>query len=177
MTKIDRNIRILKSIVIIMIVLMLGGQFWYWFAPFSSDFVETSHPIISQYGGLESLDPQQSALGFLITLAPKLALVWAMILLLKLSNALIAGKWFDQDSENHCTQIGRWLIIFVGLTILHRTLLVLLLTMNNPEGEHHFSVSVSTNDLMTLVPALLCLIIGHMVRIARSQRDELNEIV
>lgn len=177
MTSINRSIRILKSIIYVSIALILAAQVLYWVVPFSSEYIEASHPIIDRYASLEELDSTQKVLGFIIALVPKVALVWAFILLLKLCNSFSNGDWFNKESERHCDQIGRWMIVYVILAIVHRTLLVYVVTMNNPVGEREFSISVSTNDLMALLPALLAFIIGHMVGVARRQRDELNEII
>lgn len=177
MTNVRRSIKILKMVVIATIILVIVGQFWFWLEPFSVDLISATHPIISEYGGIGKLDSTQRAWGFAVTLIPKLALLWSMLLLLQLANALEAGRWFDRECENCCTRIGRWLIVYVALTVVHRTFLVMVITMNNPVGERHLALSVSSDDLMALVPALLALIIGHMVKLARAQRDELNEIV
>lgn len=177
MADIQRNIGILRVIVWATIAMVLAGQLWFWLAPESFELISATHPIISDYGGIERLNTMQRVLGFFVTLLPKAALVWAMILLLQLTRALKAGQWFDTRSEKLCNRIGRWLVIYVGLTILHRTLLVLVITMTNPVGERQLAFSLSTDDLMALVPALLAMIIGHMVKLARAQRDELNEII
>lgn len=177
MTTINRSIRILKSIIYVSIAVILAGQILYWFVPVSSDYITTSHPIIDTYGSLADLSTAQKVLSFLIALTPKVALVGAFVLLLKLCNSFESGDWFNRQTESHCEKIGRWMIAYVFLAILHRTLLALVVTFNNPPGERELTFSISTNDLMALLPALLAFIIGHMVGVARRQRDELNEII
>ncbi len=177
MTKINRSIRILKSIIYVSIAVILAGQLLYWFIPISSDYISTSHPIIDDYSSLADLSPVQKVLSFLIALTPKVALLGAFILLLRLCNSFESGDWFNKQTEKHCETIGRWMIAYVVLAIAHRTLLALVVTMNNPPGERELTSSISTNDLIALLPALLAFIIGHMVGVARRQRDELNEII
>ncbi len=177
MANVSRSIRTLRAIVITIILVVIIAQFWFWLEPASFKWISASHPIISEYGGIGELDTTQKILGFLITLLPKVTLLWSMFLLLRLTKVLTAEKWFDQECEDCCLQIGKWLIAYVILVVVHRTLLVLALTMTAPAGKKELAISISSSDLIALVPALLALIIGHMVKLARAQRDELNEIV
>ena len=177
MTSINRSIWTLKIIIYVTIAILILGQLLFWLAPVSFDYISASHPIIDHFGSIDDLNITQKTLGFLITLAPKLVLIWSFILLLKLCNSLIAEDWFNRENEARCAKIGKWLMIYVAISIIHRTLLVLVVTMNKPEGERAFTISISSDDAMILVPALLALIIGHMLNLARRQRDELNEIV
>ena len=141
------------------------------------EFITLDHDILDDYGGIEALSIKQKFLGFVITSVPLLAMVWSLILLLRLTSILAAGKWFDRSCEDYCIKVGRWMVVYVILNILHRTALVGAITMDNPPGERHLAISFSSNDLLALVPALLALIIGHMVRLAREQQEELNEII
>lgn len=177
MTSVERNIKILKGVVIFAALIILVAHFWFWLDPQSFGAISAKHEIISEYGGVEALDKYQQILGFAITAVPKIALLWALALLVRLANILSAGNWFGRECEDCCVSIGRWLVLFVVLSVLHRTLLVLVITMHYPPGERLLAFFISNDDLMTIVPALLALIIGHMVRLARAQRDELNEIV
>lgn len=177
MTVINRRIRILKSIIYLSIAVIFTGQILFWFLPDYSDAISASNPIIDAHGGLDALTPIQSVLGFLVMLAPKLVLVWAFVLLLRLCNSFATDDWFNNRTEAYCEKIGRWMIAYAVLAVVHRSLLSLVVTMNNPPGERELTISISTNDLMALLPALLALIIGHMVGIAKRQREELNEII
>lgn len=177
MANINRSIKFLRVIVITSISLLLIAQFWFWLLPYSFEFISFDHQILDEYGGIEALNSKQKALGFIITIIPMTAMIWSLVLLLKLTTVLSAGMWFDKLCEDYCTRVGRWLVIFVVLNVLHRTALVAAITMEYPEGERHIALSFSANDLMALVPAIMALIIGHMVRLARKQQDELSEIV
>lgn len=177
MTTINRRIRVLKSIIYLSIAVIFSGQVLFWFLPDYADFISTSHPIIDAHGGLEALTSLQTILGFLVMLIPKIVLMWAFVLLLRLCNSFASGDWFNSQTEAFCEQIGRWMIAYAALAVVHRSLLSLVVTMNNPPGERELTISISTNDLMALLPALLALIIGHMVGIAKRQREELNEII
>lgn len=177
MANINRSIKFLRIVVIITLALLLITHFWYWVLPYSYQYISLDHQILNEYGGIQALDSKQKILGFIITSIPMSAMVWSLILLLKLTSVLSAGRWFDKLCEDYCVRVGRWLLVFVVLNVLHRTALVIAITLDYPEGERHITLSFSANDLMALVPAIMALIIGHMVRLAREQQDELNEIV
>lgn len=177
MANISRSIKFLRVVVITTIILLFVSQVWLWFPPVTFDFLSVSHEILEEYGGVDALNTKQKILGFIITSIPIVTLLWALTLLLKLTEILAAGRWFDKLCEDYCTRVGRWLVIYVVLNVLHRTVLVTAVTMDNPPGDRHFSISFSTDDLMALVPAIFALIIGHMVRLAREKQDELNEII
>jgi len=177
MANISRSIKFLRIVVISTITLLSISQFWFWLAPYSFEFISFDYPLLDEIGGIKALNGKQKLLGFFITAIPMATLIWSLILLMKLTKILAAGKWFDKLCEDYCNQVGRWLVIYVILNILHRTVLVTAVTMDNPPGARHFTISFSTDDLMALVPAIFALIIGHMVRLAREKQDELNEII
>lgn len=177
MANINRSIKFLRIVVTVALALLLVAQVWFWTAPVAFDFITLDHSILDDYGGIEALNTGQKLLGFAITSIPLLVMVWSLIILLRLTSILAAGKWFDQRCEDYCLKVGRWLVIYVVLNILHRTALVWAITMDNLPGDRHLAISFSTDDLLALVPSLLALIIGHMVRLAREQQEELNEIV
>ncbi len=177
MANINRSIKFLRIVVTVTLALLLIAQVWFWTAPVSFDFITLDHSTLDDYGGIDALNTKQKLLGFAIASVPLLAMVWSLIMLLRLTSVLAAGKWFDQLCEDYCLKVGRWLVIYVILNILHRTALVSAITMDNLPGDRHLAISFSTDDLLALVPALLALIIGHMVRLAREQQEELNEII
>ena len=177
MANINRSIKFLRIVVVTALVLLLTAHFWFWLSPYSFDFITLDHAILDDYGGIEALNAKQKLLGFAISSVPLLAMLWSLVLLFRLTTILAAGQWFDRLCEDYCIKVGRWLVIYVVLDIAHRTALVGAITMENQPGNRHFAISFSSDDLLALVPALLALIIGHMVRLAREQQDELNEII
>lgn len=177
MTDVQKNLKFLKVAIACFITLIVVAQIWFWFWPKSYAYIAPTNEIVAAYGGLEKLTFAQKAGGFISTALPQFFLVWSLTLLFRLTTLLQNGLWFDEQCELICIRVGKLLFIYIGAHIISHTLLVLSLTANNPPGEKALALQLSSSDLSTLVPALLALIIGHMMRLARIQRDELNAIV
>lgn len=177
MATVSRNLLMLQLVIGALALMITVAHFWFWFDPESFAKLAAPDPIIEAYGGMEALTSHKRLLVVLISAVPNLALLWALFHLYRLTVILSGGRWFDEDSEIGCRRVGRWLLIYVGLSIISRTAMIWALTYDNPPGERHIAISFSNHDLMALVPALLALVIGHMVKLARAQRDELREII
>lgn len=175
MSNITRSLTALTYIIYILAFFIAASPFMFFLAPPGSTFIENE--LLNQYGGIESLVIWQKLLGFFVTSLPAGFLLWALSYLLRLIKALRSGLWFEEISETLCRRFGRALIWYIGMEILHRTLLVLILTATYPAGKKVLHLSVSSNDLMTLLPAIFAIIFAHIVSLGRTQRDELEKIV
>lgn len=175
MSNVARSINILTWVIYLLIpIIMLSPVLFFW-APDGAVLLEND--IIRQYGGIEELMMWQKLLGFFVTCLPAVFLLWSLKFLLQLLSALKKGLWFDEHSELLCRRFARTLLWYVAMNFVHRTLLVLVLTANYPPGEHHLAISISSNDLMVMVPAIFAAIFAHIVSLARAQNDELTQIV
>ena len=177
MKNITRNIFILRFIVSVLLTGVLVFPVWYWISPDTLDATGHSIGLVQAYGGYDKLTLIQKVGGFVATFIPAVLVAGALFFLLKIINRLSKGRWFEEKNERDWAKIGYLLLGHVIAEILYRPLLVLVLTMNNPAGERVLHISLFSNDIKALVPALLALVISYMVSIARRQRDELNEIV
>lgn len=177
MTNIKRNLSILRYAIILLVAVILISPTWYWVSPDSLRFAGPAVDIVEKYGGMSTLTMGQKIGGYMATLLPNLILAIALVHLLKIVKRLSAGNWFEEENEQDWTYIGYALLAYIGAEVLHRTLLVIAVTINNPVGERVLHVEIDSGDLKAVVPALLALVISYMVSIARKQRDELNEIV
>jgi len=175
MSNVNRSLTILPYIILPLALLLMTSPFMFFWAPEGFAFIE--HDLLKQYGGTDQLLMWQKILGFFVTCLPAAFLLWALSYLMRLVNALKAGLWFDEQSEALCRSFGRALLWYVGTEIIHRTLLVLVLTATYPPGQHELHLSFSNNDLMALVPAIFAMIFAHLVSLGRAQRDELKQII
>jgi len=176
MSNIEKQLTLFKWVIYnIATIVALTPILLFW----SPDSVQPffQHELIEQFGGTVTLASWQKLLGFFVASLPAACMIWALSALLQLTRLLGEGLWFDMASEIQCRRFAKALLWFVAMEIIHRTLLVLVLTVTNPVGEKHLYVAVSSNDLMTLVPAILTLIFAHMVSLARAQQRELQQIV
>jgi len=176
MSSVSRSLTALTWILYpLALLIMLAPLLLFW-AP-SNDYVTIDNDIIEAYGGLDALVQWQRIAGFFVTSLPSVALLWSIFLLLKLVKALKEGEWFSETSEKLCRRFGYAMLWYVAMEFIHRTLLVMVITATYPEGERHFSISLSSDDLIALVPAIFALIFAHMVSLGREQQNELKQII
>lgn len=175
MAHVTKNLTALTWVIYpLALVIGISPIVFFW-VPEGTAFIE--HDLLQLYGGTEQLLMWQKLSGFFVACLPAVFLLWALSYLLRLIKALKSGLWFAEHSETLCRQFGKALMWYVGAQILHRTLLVLILTATYPPGKHELHLSFSNNDLMTLVPAIFAMIFAHIVSLGRAQRDELKQII
>lgn len=177
MASIERKLTFLRLTILAAVTLLIIAPIWFWVSPDSFGYVSSGDPIVQAYGGIDRLNNTQRVAGYLVTMIPISLIIWSLVLLYKLTRLLAAGQWFEQPCERIFNRIGILLLIYSIASILRRTLLVLVLTITNPPGERMLSIQIDGSDLGTIVPALMALVIAHMVQLARAQRDELNQII
>lgn len=175
MSNVTRSLTALTWVIYPLAFVIAISPILFFWIPEGTAFIE--HDLLKHYGGTEQLLMWQKLLGFFVACMPAAFLLWALSYLLRLVNALKSGLWFAEQSENLCRQFGKALMWYVGAQILHRTLLVLVLTATYPPGKHELHLSFSNNDLMALVPAIFAMIFAHIVSLGRAQRDELKQII
>jgi hypothetical protein len=175
MSNVSRSLTALLWIMYPLAVIIAVAPIIIFWVPDSLPYVKSD--LLEEYGGLEHLLIWQKLLGFFVTSLPAALLLWAISHLLRLVRSLKAGQWFHKENEILCRRFGRAIMWFVLVNFFHRTLLVLILTATYPEGKKQLMFSLSSNDLMALVPAIFAVIFAHIVSLGRAQRDELKQIV
>lgn len=177
MTVIEKKLRLLRVVISVLMVIIIFSHIWLWLWPESFGLFSNGNSIVTNYVGMDRLSTLQRTGGFLVTLLPRAVLIFVLWNLYRLTRLLSVGQWFDQSCETICRRVGKLLFIYIGTNIIQRTLLVLVITATNPPGEKQLAVQFSSDDVAMLMPALLALIISHMIQLARAQQDELREIV
>lgn len=166
----------LRWLIYVSIIVVIAPILWMWLDPNSYSYLNTN-VLVERFGGFEGLVWWQRILGFLITLIPGLLFTTALCALLPLIRSAESGNWFDASSERYCIRAGKLLLWHAFANWISQTLLVIVLTSSNASGERVLMLSVRSDDLLGLIPALMALAIAHMMRVGREQREELNEIV
>lgn len=177
MTDINRNLRFLRIVILILGFVMTAAQIWYWVFPETFHYIGLPNSAIEENGGIHSLSLAEWWGSFIITFLPRFALFYALYQLYRLSLRLSAGEWFDELCEIYCRRLARGLFVFVVLNFMYSTLLIGFLSLDNPPGERLLAIRIGSDDAMALIVALFAAVISHMVRLARLQREELNEII
>lgn len=166
----------LRWLIYVSIIVVIAPVIWMWLDPNSYNYLDRNI-LVEQYGGFQALAWWQRLLGFLVTLVPGLLFSTALFSLLPLIRSAESGNWFDSASERHCIRAGKLLLWHAFASWISQTLLVIILTSSNEAGERALMISVRSDDLLGLIPALMALAIAHMMRVGRQQREELNEII
>ncbi|SDE17622.1 MULTISPECIES: DUF2975 domain-containing protein [Kordiimonas] len=171
------SLTLLKWIIWFSITLIITFNVWIWVDPSALSHLGAEKRLIDNYGGISGMVLWQRIAGFVVDALPAGLLIAALASLIGLIRQLEAGNWFAEASERALARVGHLMLWYLLASFLNDTLLVLIATATNPPGERALAISLSSDTVLGLVPALMALVIARMVRLAREQRDELNQIV
>lgn len=171
-----KNLTLLTWIIYCSIVGSSVPVLWMWLHPDSFSVVGDLG-VLARYGGMETLQMWQRIAGFLVCALPQTFLIYALWQLLKILEPIKQGDWFFRENERQCTQIGRAMLWYVLFHWLNDTFLILIITATYDAGQKQLVISISNQDVLGLVPALMAFVIAQLLRLAREQREELNEII
>ena len=176
MSNLKRQLNLLTGIILmLMIIIALAPGFYLWWP---EDFAfYPPHEILEDHGGTEALALWQQTLVFMLLEWPAILLCMGLWHLLALIGLLRKEQWFDEACEHHCKRFGRLMAWFILAQVMHRTLIVLAITITNAPGERQLTLAISSNDLFAALPALFALVFAQLVAHGRAQREELSEIV
>ncbi len=177
MADIEKKLSLLRIVIATLMLIIVASHIWLWAWPESFGYFSAGNILVESRGGMDNLETWQRTLGFVVNFLPKVFLLLVLISLYRLTRLLSSGQWFDIACEVLCQRVGRFLFAYIIANIIQRTILVLVITATYPKGEKELAIEFGSQDVAMLMPALLSLIIGHMIQLARAQRDELNEIV
>jgi len=171
------SLTLLKWIIWLSMTLIIAFNIWIWVDPEVLQHLGAERRLLDNYGGIENFVLWQRIAGFAADALPAGLLVAALAFLLVLIRQLEAGNWFEEASEHALERVGHFMLWYLLASFLNDTFLVLIATATNPPGQRALAISLSSDTLLGLVPALMALVIARMVRLAREQRDELNQII
>jgi hypothetical protein len=176
MSNLNKQLNLLTGVILaLMIIIVLSPGFYLWWP---EDFAfYPPHELLENRGGTEALAIWQQALVFLLLEWPAVILCIGLWHLLALIGLIKKGQWFEQACEDHCRKFGRQMAWLILAQILHRTLIVLVITATYPAGKRELMLAFSSNDLFAALPALFALVFAHLVALGRAQREELKQIV
>ena len=166
----------MRLLVLLGVVLVLAGVCWIWFAP------ELPTGLLSELGIAGKVSGgaptwETRLLGLAVTALPSGLLIYALLQARTLFAEYAAGGFFSWKAACRLRRIA-WAICslaFVGP--LTRTLLVLVLTLNNPPGQRWLSIGVSFNDYCAVMVGGLLLAIAWVMVEATRISEENGEFV
>ena len=173
-SKIKRISSRLYLVFLTLLILVPAFTIGFWL--FYNDIPQT---LISVSTGLSSdlpvppiLDGTQRMLGFLVSLLPLAAKVFAMVTLMRLLKLYRAGQIFSAAHVRHFKRLGHILVFYGVAGILETSALGLVMTMNNPPGQRMLTFGVSSDDVTLFVIAAIVLMLAWVMDEGRQQAEE-----
>lgn len=111
-------------------------------------------------------------LAFLTDLIPLAAVTYGLLKLRGLFRLYERGLIFTQLNVNCFRSLGRALIVWVLCDVLRRTLLGLVLTMNNPPGKRMLVLGLDSGDFTGVFVGIVVLIISWVMDEARKIQED-----
>ena len=161
----------MRFFVLLGVLLAVGGSLWVWCSP------ELPRFLIADLGLVGKVPPGSPELlvrllGIAVTALPVGLLVYALLEARRLFAEYAEGGFFNWSAARRLRRIALVICSLAFVGPLTRTLLVLVLTFNNPPGQRLLSIGLSFNDyFMGMVGGLLLAIAWVMVEAARISEE------
>ncbi|MEQ1672437.1 MAG: DUF2975 domain-containing protein [Hyphomicrobium sp.] len=148
---------------------------WVWLFP---DYV-TAYvvPHLGLGGASVSMDGVTRALGFAVSMLPLSVLIYALHQAYELFDGYRLGRILNAGAPVRLRRIGFAMLALALLRPLANTLLGLVLTASNPEGQRILAIQLSIDDYMIAIFGGLILAIGHAMAEAARIADDHRQIV
>lgn len=124
-----------------------------------------------------SAGPGLRLLAALIAAVPLVLVVYGLWHIRELFRLYARRHYFTIDGAKHLQRFGAALLLAAPAGILTRSIVSVLLTMNNTPGERQLVVQMGSNDYFLIVVGGLVLSVGWVMREAARMQHELRQIV
>ncbi|WP_051305807.1 DUF2975 domain-containing protein [Desulfogranum mediterraneum] len=113
-------------------------------------------------------------LAFLVSMLKGAVVMYGLWILIRLFQLYQQGVFFELANVACFRNMSRALICWVAAGIVSEPLLSLILTMNNPPGEHVVQVSLQSADLTALIVGGILSVISRVMEDGRRLQEELE---
>jgi len=122
----------------------------------------------------EMLDPEwwQRLAGFALAMLPGAALMYIYHCLAKLFSLYANGAIFEKANVDNFRKVAWGIIAHQLLAIPSGTLITLVLTLTNPQGERLVQVGVDDTNISMVVVGIMILFISRIMDEGRKMNDE-----
>lgn len=131
--------------------------------------IEFFLPQMPGMGGLsihpERIGPGTRLLGFVVHMIPAAVAMYGFQELRRLFELYANGEIFSLGCVKHLKNFARALLVYAVASPAAMAAISMVITMNNPPGERALSITISSNDLVTLFVG------GVFVAIARVMAE------
>jgi hypothetical protein len=111
-------------------------------------------------------------LAYLCDLLPLGVIIYALMRLKTLFMLYERGYIFTEENVQCFRSLGRALIVWVGCDIVNRTLLGIVLTLDNPPGKRMLVIGLDGGDCTGTFVGIAVLIISWVMDEARKMQEE-----
>ena len=125
----------------------------------------------------KSLAGWQATIATLMETSLILILIYAFYQLRLLFVNYSQSKYFSVKSANHCYIFGKLLVCWVVIRFLSEPLLTIILTYNRDASARYFSISFSSDDIITLFIAISIMLIGQILKKACQLAEENKQFI
>lgn len=166
-TVVSRRLRFI-CIGLIICLPVLCGIFWALFNDLYALVPMISLPVRLDH----DLPIHTRFLAFLSDLLPLSVTVYALMKLKFLFSLYEKGHIFTPDNVSCFRSLGRTMLIWVGCDIVNRTLLGIVLTLDNPPGKRLLVLGMDGGDFTGLFVGAAVLIISWVMDEARKMQED-----
>ncbi len=124
-----------------------------------------------------SAGPALRLLAAVIAALPLMLVLYGLWQIRELFRLFGEQRYFSVDGSKRLLRFGAALLLAAPAGIVTRSIVSVLLTMNNPEGSRHLVVQMGSNDYFLVVIGGLLLVVGWVMREAARMQHELQQIV
>ncbi|MCO6553357.1 MAG: DUF2975 domain-containing protein [Gilliamella sp.] len=183
-SRLNQYCRFMALLTLIPILILLLGTispFLYYFFDIPNLGLEFAGFSFFTSGG-DYVDPKslagwQAAIATLMDTSLILLLVYAFYQLRLLFINYSQSEYFSVKSANHCYIFGKLLVCWVVISFLSEPLLTTILTYNQEESARYFSISFSSDEIITLFLAISIMLIGQILKKACQLAEENKQFI
>lgn len=163
------NVRRLRSLATLALVLMPALFLLYWLSPQSLGFVAPTVPGGVAWG---SLSAGQQWMARLLSLIPLAVAAWAVWRLRTLLDCYARGEIFSLAAIGHVASVGKAWLVWVGVNMVLEPITSVLMTWHLPQGERMLAVRLDSD---ALIAALLGSTLWVMSWVMKAGRRAVRE--
>ncbi len=124
-----------------------------------------------------AVTPTMKLLGFAASMLPGAATMYSFACLAGLFGRFGKGEMFTAQTVGLLRRLGWAVLATQGLRVLHGSLSTLILTMDNPAGQHMISVGLDSATVSETVTGVVIILASWVMDEARKLKEEQELVI
>lgn len=171
LARLCKRLRLFDLLIMTIIPLSLV---WFWSDP--ENFPLMGYPSVTNY-----LDGPPTfgklVAGFTVSMVPAAAAIFWLAAIYRLLGHFAEGCFITHQTTDELKRAGLGLVWFAALLVLHRTAMVLVLTIDRPPGERFINIAILPHDVIALFFGILILVVTRIFTVERERAEDHASIV